>query len=372
MVFLGFIQPEANQNKWLQSNAKWLYNERVDKILNSLSDETVVIPPEYKAVNAPVGKTADLINLRSFPALGAPAMIPMLGAPTLNPALMGNIENTVKNPLLINSTINELEETEEAEEKPLLLGAPQLTENEEIYKKILNFGKDKSKKAGDWKSLLLTLDNKKLIILSEGGKPLTNNKQNREKSEYIILSLGALQKNPQLYINKLKEINGKGVKLFGRAKTNGIQNFGKYFLSMEAFKKGNLLIYRPQTNTILVSYKNMSPTLTKIVQSIRGSSPHSFELEDYNKLINSEKKAVEHIITLLRMDVPDKMERVIADENFDLKNRYEILVGELSAGNNSKILLKEIEDILKKMFTNKLISHGKHADLKRTIKSLYN
>jgi hypothetical protein len=114
----------------------------------------------------------------------------------------------------------------------------------------------------------------------------------------------------------------------------------------------------------------MTPLLTKIVQDIKGSSPHEFKIDDYNKLNNTEKKVVEHIINLLRLDIPAKMERVLSDENYTLKSRYEILVGQLSAGNFGSELIKELKDVLKKMKINKIITPKKYNDLIKTLNDI--
>lgn len=159
--------------------------------------------------------------------------------------------------------------------------------------------------------------------------------------------------------------NTKGV-----CNNNGNANFGKYHISIPALRKNNLIIYRCNTNSTLLNHKNMSPSLLKIVMDIKKTMPHKFQMEDYNKLNENEKKVVEHIINILRLPIPDDMNRVLSTENYNLKSKYEILIGELSAGNYSKEIKKEIKDVLNKMKKNKIINSTKYNRLIKTLDSL--
>ena len=63
---------------------------------------------------------------------------------------------------------------------------------------------------------------------------------------------------------------------------NGEKNFGAYHLSLPALRKGNLSIYRPKSNSVIVSRRNMSPILIKIINEIK--STMKFNLDDYDRL----------------------------------------------------------------------------------------
>jgi len=139
---------------------------------------------------------------------------------------------------------------------------------------------------------------------------------------------------------------------------NGEKNFGAYHLSLPALRKGNLSIYRPKSNSVVVSRRNMSPILIKIINEIK--STMKFNLDDYDRLKVMEQKVVDHVINLLRMDYPPKMKRALDEENWNLKQRYEILLSEINAGNGGYMVVNELKDVLGKLKENKVINNRKY------------
>lgn len=153
-------------------------------------------------------------------------------------------------------------------------------------------------------------------------------------------------------------LEGKGLRGRGMAAVNGEKNFGNFHLSLPALRKGNLSIYRPKSNSIVISRRNMSPTLIKIINEIK--STMKFNLDDYDRLKVIEQKVVDHVINLLRMDYPPKMKRALDEENWNLKQRYEILLSEINAGNGGFMVINELKDILGKLKENKVINDRKY------------
>lgn len=153
-------------------------------------------------------------------------------------------------------------------------------------------------------------------------------------------------------------LEGKGLRGRGMSAVNGEKNFGNFHLSLPAFRKGNLSIYRPKSNSIVISRRNMSPTLINIINEIK--STMKFKLDDYDRLKIIEQKVVDHIINLLRMDYPPKMKRALDEENWNLKQRYEILLSEINAGNGGFMVINELKDILGKLKENKVIDDRKY------------
>lgn len=153
-------------------------------------------------------------------------------------------------------------------------------------------------------------------------------------------------------------LEGKGIKGKGMAAVNGEKNFGNYHLSLPALRKGNLSIYRPKSNSVVVSRRNMSPTLINIINEIK--STMKFNLDDYDRLKVVEQKVVDHVINLLRIDYPPKMKRALDEENWNLKQRYEILLSEINAGNGGFMVINELKDILGKLKENKVIDDRKY------------
>jgi hypothetical protein len=158
----------------------------------------------------------------------------------------------------------------------------------------------------------------------------------------------------------LDALAGEGIadKKTGVRKYNSEQNFGKYNLSLKALRKGNLTIYRPASNHILINRKNISPRLIKMINEIREKM--KFELEDYDNLKKAEQMVIDQIINLLRMDYPAKMRRTLDEEVWNLKQRYEILISEINAGNDGKLVKDQLKDVLAKLKELKVITKRKH------------
>lgn len=207
----------------------------------------------------------------------------------------------------------------------------------------------------------------------EAGKTIYGAKSNAQKEKYSDMKLKLDKNNNLIFINgsPLKDnllsvslklnlgiTDGKGLKGKGMSVINGDKNFGSYHLSLPALRKGNLTIYRPKSNSVLVSRRNMSPTLTKIINDIK--STMKFDLNDYDRLKIVEQKTVDHVINLLRMDYPPKMKRALDEENWNLKQRYEILLSEINAGNGGYMVVNELKDILGKLKENKVINKRKY------------
>ena len=221
----------------------------------------------------------------------------------------------------------------------------------------------------------ITKANKKNILINsiKAGKTVygaTSNAQ-KTKDSSKVLSLddkGRLQfSNGKAFLEKYLPIvfrlntsllEGKGIKGKGMSAVNSEKNFGAYHLSLPALRKGNLSIYRPKSNSVVVSRRNMSPTLIKIINEIK--STMKFNLDDYDRLKVMEQKVVDHVINLLRMDYPPKMKRALDEENWNLKQRYEILLSEINAGNGGYMVVNELKDILSKLKENKVINDRKY------------
>ena len=188
-------------------------------------------------------------------------------------------------------------------------------------------------------NILALTDDKKNLIFPDGDLLEDSN-----LSASLKLNLGSLE--------------GKGIKGKGMSVVNGEKNFGAYHLSLPALRKGNLSIYRPKSNSVIVSRRNMSPTLIKIINEIK--STMKFNLDDYDRLKVMEQKVVDHVINLLRMDYPPKMKRALDEENWNLKQRYEILLSEINAGNGGYMVVNELKDVLGKLKENKVINNRKY------------
>ena len=224
-----------------------------------------------------------------------------------------------------------LDSIEQARKKTILI-------NSIKKKKIVYGAKSNNQKTKD-PANILSLNDKDQLQFPDG-KPFTDN----------LLST-TIKLNAAL-------LEGKGIRGKGMSAVNGEKNFGNFHLSLPALRKGNLSIYRPKSNSIVVSRRNMSPTLIKIINEIK--STMKFNLDDYDRLKVMEQKVVDHVINLLRMDYPPKMKRALDEENWHLKQRYEILLSEINAGNGGFMVINELKDILGKLKENKVINDRKY------------
>lgn len=366
MVYLGYILPPMNQKLWLEDNKIAYNNYKIDNLLN----EPLIVSTISKSTDIPVLNPSDELIKKlksSFPSLGAPPTIPSLMQPMS--------EKSIEEKPVLEYDIPEGSNLSTISAMP--------SQEDRVINEIYNFGLNKENSLDDWKKLLSSYDSlnlknnsgKSAQLLFIGGKTTSGipkgyviNKTNISIPEILKKSYELLMDDPDNYKIQITNLRGMGLNNNkGVCNTNHEKNFGNYHLADCSFRKGNLLIYKPRTNSTIISYKNMSPKLTKIVQDIKNSKPHSFKIDDYNELNNNEKKVVEHIINILRLNIPAKMQRVLADENFSLKSRYEILIGELSSGNFGKELIKELKEVLQKMKTNKVITVTKYNNLIKTL-----
>lgn len=219
-----------------------------------------------------------------------------------------------------------------------------------------------------------TIKKKYLLGLNENGDLITNDKNkygintkfdssNLAKSLYYNLKHQGFTEEVAKQVQKNltvpdQAILGQGLVKTYKTPNNGEKNFGNFHLSMLGLNKGNLSIYRPKSNSLVLQRKKMTPRLTKMVRQIKQT--RSFELEDYDLLSKPEQIIIDRIINLLRMDYPAKMRRTLDEEVWNLKQRYEILISELNAGNQSDLAVSELKDVLKKLFDYKAISRPKY------------
>lgn len=146
---------------------------------------------------------------------------------------------------------------------------------------------------------------------------------------------------------------------------------GKYI------KKGQLYVLEPQlmrghvrlynkSGHPVVSRSNASPSFQRLVQDI--VERNTFEPDDYSSVDPKESADVNEFIKATKPMKPRGINRLAnADAVWQLKKRYEVLVGELAAGNSGKLVRDEMETILRSLIRLHAMSEIKGRDL---IKSL--
>lgn len=148
--------------------------------------------------------------------------------------------------------------------------------------------------------------------------------------------------------------------------------FGKNhrFVLISPFMKGNIRYYGSPNRAAILSYNNASPAFLNIVRDIVNDG--TFKSEDYRKVAPKEAHAANVFIKSTKPLVPSGVsffEHNAADV-YDLRERYRVLVGELSAGNQGSLIKGEMIDILQKLQRLKVLSESKVKNLINGLKEL--
>jgi hypothetical protein len=138
------------------------------------------------------------------------------------------------------------------------------------------------------------------------------------------------------------------------------KNFGNYVLSLNALKKGFLCLRYPSGNQIPGFPKTMiTSKLRKIINDIVYED--KFQEEDYMNLDEDEQKLFDDLITFCKMDKKDNVKlykhKKYSDKNRDETiKRFNVIKGEIMAGNDNPNVVKELKLLMLKMYNEKIIS----------------
>lgn len=138
------------------------------------------------------------------------------------------------------------------------------------------------------------------------------------------------------------------------------KNFGNYALSLNALKKGYLCIRYPSGAYISGFPRTMiSSRLRKILNDIVFED--KFLEDDYRDLDEHEQKLFDDLITFCKMDKKDSVKlyrhkKYSDKERDEMIKRFNILRGELLAGNDNPSIIKEMKLLILKMYHEKIIS----------------
>lgn len=151
-------------------------------------------------------------------------------------------------------------------------------------------------------------------------------------------------------------------------------NFGKYVLSLNALKKGQLHIRYPSGANIPTFPKLLiSSVLRKILNDILFEK--RFEEDDYEELDEHEKKVFDDLLTMCKADKKDCVllykHKKYTDKQRDADiKRFNILKGELIAGNDNPEIIKELKSLLFRMMSEKTISRAEYNKILEKIFTL--
>lgn len=137
-------------------------------------------------------------------------------------------------------------------------------------------------------------------------------------------------------------------------------NFGRYVIGPSALKKGFMWLRYPSGASVSRFPKRMiSTTLQRILSDIIYES--RYEEADYQKLSNIEKQVFDDLLSVARVDKKDGLKmykhKKYSDKARDeMIDRFNILKGELLAGNDAPSILKELKLLMIRMEDQQIIS----------------
>lgn len=142
------------------------------------------------------------------------------------------------------------------------------------------------------------------------------------------------------------------------------------FVLYPAFVQGNVRYYKDPKSVAAVSFANASKHFLNIVRDIVDSG--TFKAEDYARLDKKESHAANIFIKASKPLIPTNVsfDTSTAGDIHDLRERYQVLVGELSAGNHGKLIKEEMIEILQKLRRLKAIYPAKVRDLIKGLNEL--
>lgn len=151
-------------------------------------------------------------------------------------------------------------------------------------------------------------------------------------------------------------------------------NFGNYCISITALQKGFLTLQYPSGAAVPQFRKQLiSSDLHRIISDILFDN--KFEESSYQKLEETEKKLFDDLIRFAKLDVKDNLllyrhKKYYDDEHNRDVNRFNLLRGELIAGNDSPEIIKELKSLLFKLSETRSISRADYNIIMRKIMTL--
>ena len=141
--------------------------------------------------------------------------------------------------------------------------------------------------------------------------------------------------------------------------------FGSILINLKKLYYDNLLSIKSHAHHaisgfVVVPISNKFVSI--IMELIRGKTIHYREIEELSR---NEIELYDHLIALAKLH--KKLDHRISNSTKELKNRYEILVGEIEAGNNNPNIKKELKITVSKLVSLKVLTQN---DAKHFLKQL--
>lgn len=141
------------------------------------------------------------------------------------------------------------------------------------------------------------------------------------------------------------------------------------FVLIPAYLKGNIRLFPKGGGNPLISQPHASPAFLNIVKDIIDSG--TFSAADYKNTEPKESHNVNAFIKQTQPLLPSGLALVHNGSDIQtLRKRYQVLVGELSAGNHGEVVKSEMIDILRKLERLKALGRSKVMDLIKGLREL--
>lgn len=162
------------------------------------------------------------------------------------------------------------------------------------------------------------------------------------------------------------DIKSQRVVFRSRKSGNGDLTRNQIYVMEPQLMRGHLRAYN-RSGRPAISRSNISPAFARIVQDI--VERNTFEPDDYSSLEAKESADANQFIALTKPIQPRNIDRLSnADTVWQLKKRYEVLVGQLSSGNTGKLVRDEMETILRTLIRLHAMNNDKGLSLIRALR----
>ncbi len=165
-----------------------------------------------------------------------------------------------------------------------------------------------------------------------------------------------------------KRMKGKGIAVNKIDYTAGIISepdyvpFGKFLLNRKRLNNGVMMIKRHNGQFIPdLKTKRISQNLTNVFKKVAGGSIPSFS--DLEKLDDEEREYLNFISKRSNLSSKLEVPSPKKDSEEQLINKFEIMRGQLIAGNDSKDLVKNFKQIIITMIEKDLLPKGQARDI---------
>ena len=214
----------------------------------------------------------------------------------------------------------------------------------------------------EWLNLVLT-------ELSGGNAPPSFTDFVKEKIRTSTTGRGLKGKKPRMKGRGVAIDYTAGIATDGERKSNYVP-FGKYIINRSKLNDGIVMIKRPNGAFMGdVQTRRVSGKLRNVFEKIIGGAIPTYN--DYNKLDDDEKEYLHFVAK--KSNLLDKLEVPTPKKDDDEKmmNRFDILRGQIMAGNDNKQMLDEFKRLILDMADKKLLPRRQVSDILIDIERLY-